>query len=44
MYSEIANLLRLRDGNGSVGQWVTGSDPLTHEDEITTQYLAFFDS
>ena len=24
------------------GSWVTASDPLTHDDEITAQYLAMF--
>jgi len=27
----------IRDGNGSVGQWVTASDPLTYDDEIAVQ-------
>jgi len=27
---------------GHVGQWVTASDPLTHDDEITAQQLAIF--
>ena len=42
-----------RDGNvsgghgspfldGSRGSWVTASDPLTHDNEITAQYLAIF--
>ena len=33
-----------RDGNGSVGQWVTvtASDPLTHNDGIAAQYHAIF--
>ena len=28
--------------DGSRGSWVTASDPLTHVDEITAQYLAIF--
>jgi len=28
--------------DGSHGSWVTASDPLTHDDEITAQYLAIF--
>jgi len=33
-----------RDGNGQwvMGQWVTVSDPLTDDNEITAQQLAFF--
>jgi len=34
---EIQTSMRIRDGNESVGQWVTASDPLTHDDEITAQ-------
>ena len=28
--------------DGSRGSWVTASDPLTHDDEITPQWLAIF--
>ena len=34
----------MEQGNGSAGHgsWVTASDPLTHDDEITVQQLTFF--